>query len=574
MDLFGVFGWPLTIALVVLIVYPIGTMLKQAFIVNGSPVLGPLRLLVHDPTFITACKNTLIIVSIAGTFALVLATLFAWLNERTDASFGAVSRLAPLIPLLIPPVCLAVGWIFVAQPTVGFLNYYLRELLGHVGIHLTTGPFNINSFGGLIFVYTIALIPFAYVVIAPAFRNMDSSLEEAARMNGAGPLRTALTVSLPAIKPALAAAGLLVVIIGASLYSIPAVIGTTARIETVSVYIVYLTLNDYSGLNESVAVAVVLALFIVFIWIGHSWVARSQRQVTISGKATANTIIRLGRWRWLGRAVIVAYLLCVSVLPFAALLIVAMQPYWQPNIDVHQLTLHSFDRFFSTSATSSASIARRGYFDSLKLAAIAATVIVAAAAIMVTYAHRVGGKTSKLISGVTKVPAAVSGLVIAVAILLTFAGPPFRLHGTLLILLLAYLVVFIPQASIAAEVSRSQVGEDLMEAASMLGISRFRATFGILWPLMRPGLAFGWALIFVLVMGDLEVAAILAGPGNPVVGSAFAAIFGSGVYADLAALGTIVALTTLLVVGIVTTIYGRPSRRRARTLPGWLSSGA
>jgi iron(III) transport system permease protein len=317
----------------------------------------------------------------------------------------------------------------------------------------------------------------------------------------------------------------------------------------------------------------VLAAFILVIWLAHSWISRSQRQVTISGKATTHTIIRLGKWRWLARAALVAYLLCVSVLPFTALLIVAMQPYWQPHIDVHQLTLHSFQNFFSSSATSSASIARRGYFDSLKLAAIAATVIIAAAAIMVTYAHRVGGKTSRLISGVTKIPAAVSGLVIAVAILLTFAGPPFRLHGTLLILLLAYLVVFIPQASIAAEVSRGQVGEDLLEAASMLGISRFRATFGILWPLMRPGLAFGWALIFVLIMGDLEVAAILAGPGNPVVGTAFQAIFGSGVYADLAALGTIVAMTTLLVVGIVTTIYGRPSRRRERTLPGWLAGG-
>ena len=234
---------------------------------------------------------------------------------------------------------------------------------------------------------------------------------------------------------------------------------------------------------------------------------------------------------------LVAYLLCVSVLPFAALLIVAMEPYWQPDIDVHQLTLDSFNRFFSTVPTSSASIARRGYFDSLKLAA-----------------HRGDGHRRRrgdhghlraprrrqdveLISGVTKVPAAVSGLVIAVAILLTFAGPPFRLHGTLLILLLAYLVVFIPQASIAAEVSRSQVGEDLIEAAAMSGISRFRTTFGILWPLMRPGLAFGWALVFVLAMGDLEVAAILAGPGNPVVGTAFQAIFGSGVYSDLAALG-------------------------------------
>ena len=63
----------------------------------------------------------------------------------------------------------------------------------------------------------------------------------------------------------------------------------------------------------------------------------------------------------------------------------------------------------------------------------------------------------------------------------------------------------------------------------------------------------------------LEVAAILAGPGNPVVGTAFQAIFGSGVYSDLAALGTIVGMTTLLVVGIVTTVYGRQSRRGERS---------
>ena len=140
---------------------------------------------------------------------------------------------------------------------------------------------------------------------------------------------------------------------------------------------------------------------------------------------------------------------------------------------------------------------------------------------------------------------------IAVAILLTFAGPPFRLHGTLLILLLAYLVVFMPQASIAAEVSRAQVGDDLMEAASMLGVSRLRATFGILWPLMRPGLAFGWALVFVLVDRRPRGRRDPRRPGNPVVGTAFAAIFGSGVYSDLAALGTIVALITLLVVAFV-----------------------
>ena len=87
-DLFGVVGWPLTIALLVIIAYPIVNMLQRTFIKHGSVGLGPLRLLIHDPTFIQSCKNTLIIVAIAGTSALIIGTLFAWLNERTDASWG------------------------------------------------------------------------------------------------------------------------------------------------------------------------------------------------------------------------------------------------------------------------------------------------------------------------------------------------------------------------------------------------------------------------------------------------------------------------------------------------------
>ena len=96
----------------------------------------------------------------------------------------------------------------------------------------------------------------------------------------------------------------------------------------------------------------------------------------------------------------------------------------------------------------------------------------------------------------------------------------------------------------------------------MLGVSRGRAIRGILLPLMRPGIAYGWALIFVLVIGDLEIASILSGPGNPVVGTAFQAIFTSGIYSDLASLGTVVALITLLVVGLVTVVFGRQSRKR------------
>ena len=77
---------------------------------------------------------------------------------------------------------MALGWMFLAEQTAGFLNGFARGALGLVGIRLLTGPLRIASWPGLLFLYTIALVPFAYVVVSPAFRNMDASLEEASRM--------------------------------------------------------------------------------------------------------------------------------------------------------------------------------------------------------------------------------------------------------------------------------------------------------------------------------------------------------------------------------------------------------
>jgi iron(III) transport system permease protein len=430
-----------------------------------------------------------------------------------------------------------------------------------VGIHLTTGPLDISSWPGLLFAYTIALVPYAYIVVSPALRNMDTSLEEASRMSGAGPLRTALQVSLPAVGPALVSAALLIVIIAAALYSIPAIIGSSARIETLSVYIVYLTQSSSSGLNQSVAASMMLLVFLTGVWLLQRWITQRQRQVKISGKSASGTVVRLGKWRRPAQALIVAYLLSVSVLPFLALVVVALQPFWQANINPGAFTLKAFSTFISGPNK----LGRDALMTSLELGAIGASIVMIVATIMVTYAHQVRGTIASFINGVTKIPAAISGLVIAVAILYTFAGSPFRLKGTPVILLLAYLVMFMPQASIAAETARGQVGDDLLESSAMSGASRFRTSWRVLWPLMRPGLAYGWAMIFVLVLGDLIAASILSGPGNMVVGSAIIEIYTGGIFSDLAVLGTVVCVTALVVVGLVVTVYGRrPGQRGVR----------
>ena len=112
--------------------------------------------------------------------------VLAWVNERTDARMGVVTAALPLIPFLLPPIAGSTAWVLLLSPGAGFLNVWLRDVLGLFGIDETTGPLNIYSFSGLILVYTIYQVPYAFLLITAGLRNVDPALEEASRVSGAG----------------------------------------------------------------------------------------------------------------------------------------------------------------------------------------------------------------------------------------------------------------------------------------------------------------------------------------------------------------------------------------------------
>lgn len=565
-SLFDLVGLVLTLLTTVVIVVPLARAFVGAFVDEAGLDLGPFAKVFADPSFGRALANTGILMITAGPLALVVGSAFAWLDERTDARFGWFSTILPIVPLMIPSIAVSVGWVFLGNSRAGYLNAVPQAILGWFGLSEpgAAGPIDISTWGGMIFVYTIVLVPFVYLVVAAALRNTDPALEEASRVSGAGVLTTFWRVSLPGVTPALASSALLILIVGSSLFSIPRTIGTAAGIDTVSVYIVRLTQVYPAKLDQAMAASMALLVVISAAWWAQQWVARRGRHSTISGKSGSVAIIELGKWRLVTRLLMLAYVLCVSVLPFLALLIVALQPFWSSKIDPTNLTLANFESFFGLPGA----LPRRALLTSILLGVIGATVSMAVVSVMVHYARERKGIASRLIEGVTKAPGAISHLVLGVAILVTFAGPPFNLSGTLAILLLAYYVIYLPQASTGAEVARSQVGNELLEASSMLGASRFQTFRTILLPLMLPGLAAGWALMFVVIVGDLTASAILAGHTNPVVSFVFLDIWDNGTFSMLATLGVLVSLVTSAVV-VVALLLGRRSvianRRPART---------
>lgn len=540
-----------------LIVYPLGRMLLRALFptIEAPDLFALFAEVLSTPWFWPAVGNTALVVGVSGALAIFIAAIFAWLNERTDASLGWVGSFVPIVPLVIPAVAMAVGWVFLASPRVGFLNGILSWLPFDLTVDILTWP-------GLVFLYTLSLVPFAYVLLAAAFRNVDPSLEEASRISGAGVIRTLTRVSIPSVAPAIAGSAFLVIVMGFGLYSIPLIIGGRAGIDILSVRLVRLMTFEYPPrLESALIVGIIMSLPILVAWLLQQRVLGNNRFATISGRSRPQRV-ELGGWRIPARVLMIGYLFLTSLLPLAALFLVAFQTFWTPVITPTGFTLDHVMRVLVQSPVAGAALRT-----SLGLGLIVGLTTMALAVLMtlvsrrLTQSGRRGGVLGRFIDGVTKLPVAFSHIVIALGFLVAFSGPPFNLNGTLLILILCYFVLYIPHASIAAGSALSQVGRDVEEASAVSGAGEGRTFRRVLLPLMWPGLVSGWALVFVLIAGDLEAAVLLASTKTPVIGFVIVDIWEYGTYGAMAAfVGVVTILKGLVVVALI--FVGRQRFRR------------
>lgn len=546
---FEVLGILLGIGASALVLYPILLVVNRTLWVDGHFTLAPFREVLDDPALPEILKNTSIVASTSTIIAVLVACGFAWLNERTDARIGWLARVLPLVPLLIPAAAGAFGWLALMAPRAGLINVWLND-------HLGWGPINIASLPGLVFLYTIFLMPFAYVVIQPAFQNLDPSLEEAARVSGATTLRVLFRVTLPAIFPTIIMGALLSGVISLALFSIPVIIGSPAGIDVLSTRVYrYLTASFPAKTGSALALtSLVLVLALIGLAVQRV-VARRGRHASIVGKSARSTLVALGPWRHVGRLLMFGYLLVSAVIPFLGLVYLSLQSFWSAKISFSG-NLDNYARLLEPTNPT-----RTAIVNSLVLSATTATVVMALATVIATFVHRSRSKLAAFVDGTTKLPATMSELVLGIGVLLAFSGAPFYLSGTKTILMLGYMIAFLTLATIAANAAIGQISNELVEAAGVSGARHGRVFGRVQFPLMLPGLIGGWILVFVAIIGDVTMSALLAGPATPVIGFRLLDLQTTGDFTQLSALGVMVTITTMTTVIAVTGLLNR--RRQA-----------
>jgi iron(III) transport system permease protein len=504
-----------------------------------APTLRYYQQLFTSPYFAESLWNTVVYAAGSSLVAIVLGVVQALIVERTNTPGRRYVFLAAVISLGIPHVLYVVAWLLLLGRT-GPVNALIGQIAG-----AGDGPaLNVYSMWGMIVVEGVGFAPLTFLLMSAVLRSTDASFEEAAIMAGAGPLKTFRRITLRLGLPGVLALMLLVGIRAFESFEVPALVGLAGNVVVLTTNI-YQSSKNTGAINfgESAAYAVCLLFIVVLLLLWHNRLARhANRFQTITGKGYRPRIIDLGRWRYVTAAILAAVFVLVIVLPVGMLVFTSMQPFYEG------LTWESFERF--TLENYRVILAPGSFRDSigntLVLGAATATVVVPFTALCAWLAVR-RHPGAAILDQIAMAPLVFPAIVMSVAFLHVFVNFPLPLYGTLLSVIIASAVRYLPYGMRYAYAGVLQIHTDLEDAATTSGAGRAFIFVRVVLPLIGAALVSCWLFVFLLTVQSVALPLLLVGPGTELIAVTLFDLWQNGQITELAAMGVLWASFMLVV---------------------------
>ena len=497
---------------------------------------------VLETTSVKLVRNLFVFATGSALLGLLFGIPLAWIVERTNTPFRGLVYIAAWVSFATPLVAKGIAWILLLGPEAGIMNGWLMALF-----NLESAPFNVFSMAGMIFVEGILWAPLVFLLMAAPLRHMDPSLEEASAMSGSGTFRTAYQITLKLALPSILSVLLLAFVRSMEAFEVPALIGLPAKV-ILPITKIYIALELASVPEYGVASAYAVGLLLLVggaLYLYARATHAAHKFQTITGKGFRPRVLDIGRWKH----VTLAYVLILPgliLLPLVVLLWVSFLPFFmQPSWEaVSRLTFENYPGVFSNTAALSSlenSVIVSGACSTL------AVVLTAIAAWMVIRTKLTG---RWVLDGLVSFPLVFPGLVLGLAVLRTYASLPLPVYGTLWILIIAYIVRYLPYAVRFFYPSILQIHVELEESARMCGASWPYMFRRVLIPLMMPALVGAWIWIFLQSIKELSTAVLLSGPQTQLV-----SVFILDLWED-AQLVELSAFVSVFSLALITLAYG------------------
>jgi iron(III) transport system permease protein len=499
-------------------------------------------------------RNSLVFALGTALTTFVLGGLVSWSVERTDAPGAALFHSLALLSFAIPGLLMAMAWIFVFSPNIGWANALMKQTFG-----LANAPVNIYSMAGMIWALSSHYFPLAYLSLGPALRVLDVRMEEAGLVSGGRTWQVLTKITLPLLRPAILSGMLLLFVLGMSSYEVPRLIGRPARIEvfTTDIQSAMIQTPPEFGVASALALSL-LVICIVAVLFYRRATRHAEAFATITGKGYTPSRIKLGRWRWpvalgIGAMFVVALGLPLLTLVWQSFFRNLAQPFMASDtpftLDNYRFVL-SYPIFVAAVKTS------------VLLAAMAATIVAGLTFVMAWVALRSVPRYGWILDAIAFTPIAIPGVIVGAGILVAYLMLPIPVYNTIWILLIAYVTLYLPYGMRFASTGISQIHRELEEVAEVAGARLGQVFLRILLPLLAPVLLAGWIYVFVLSVRELGASIFLVGPGTHVLGTITLTMWEEGgSYGAVSALGVIQIIPLILIVAALRWLELRVQRR-------------
>ena len=492
--------------LVIFVAWPVLLILFNAFFVDGNFNSTDFYNVLTEPETFQALKNSLIIASMTTIGSTIVGTFFAWLVTRTDLPYKTFMKSLFLVPFMLPSFIGALAWKMLLSPNSGYINTFFMETFG-----LSEPVFDIYTYYGISAVEVMYLFPFVFIQVCGALERMDPTLEESARISGAGLFTITRKITIPLVLPSIMSGALLIMLYSMAHFGTVAVLGIEQGIYNIQ-KLIYEKIHQSGGSFDSIRTGTVLATVLV---VTAAMIIWAQQKVLSRGHYQPMEL-KLRGLRYPLLFFCLAYIGFTILLPTAVIFLVGgVSTYGLPltwenlSLDNYKYILFEYE------------VTKDAIFNSVTLG-LAAAVITMFAGVMISYVivkMKVRGKG--ILEFLGMLPFSVPGSVIALGVILAWSGKfGINLYNTVWIILVAYIARYMAFSLKANSAALEQVHDSLMEASRSCGATMWQSLKDIVIPLVRPGMISAFFLIFLPALRELTVSIMLYAPTTRTIGVA------------------------------------------------------
>ena len=451
------------------------------------------------PGLLRSLGNSLLIWSVTVAASFPIGVAIAWILARTRIPFSHTLEFMFWISYMVPALPTTIAWITLLDPDIGWINVGLTKL----GL-FQQGPFNIFSVPGIVFANLMGHgISIKVMLLTPAFRNMDASLEEAARVGGASNLRTLFKVTLPLmISPMILVLALQLLRVFQS-FETEYLLGVPFGFYVYSTKIFALIRDPIPNYGEATVLASITLLMIALIIPLQRWILERRRYTTITGSFRPG-LIDLGRWNTIAFGLMTLLLVLLTVGPLIVLVLGSFMTrigYFVLGFTLDHWKFVLSDPVFIKALRTTLLLGTTAAIVSPLLFSVIAYILVRT---------RLPGRG--MLDLMVWCAGAIPGILAGLGLLWLFLGTPVLnfLFGTIWALII---VVILQGKTTGVNVMKGvfvQVGSDMEEAARVSGAGWLRTYFQIWLPLLMPSLMLLAVMNFVSAAGATGSIILLA----------------------------------------------------------------